>query len=151
MGCDSNNWVPWQGARSQINPTMWVLLLNVSTISSMKSLSNNLHCIQTTLLKGYCYNAGNHILTYWMFCWPCIIVYQYSATNVMHFLFSLLRTEGLYMFRALLAHPQEVLHKWHFFFYIYTLYYTVCSDAMGNTTYVNALVWPFILQILFLT
>jgi hypothetical protein len=38
-------------------------------------------------------------------------VYQYSETNVMHFLFSLLRIKGLYMFRALLAHPQEVLHK----------------------------------------
>jgi hypothetical protein len=26
--------------------------------------------------------------------------YQYSETNVMHFLFSLLRIKGLYMFRA---------------------------------------------------
>jgi hypothetical protein len=25
-----------------------------------------------------------------MFCWLCVIVYQYSETNVMHFLFSLL-------------------------------------------------------------
>jgi hypothetical protein len=31
----------------------------------------------------------------------------------MHFLFSLLRIKGLYMFRALLAHPQEVLNKRH--------------------------------------
>jgi hypothetical protein len=31
----------------------------------------------------------------------------------MHFLFNLLRTKGLYMFRALLAHPQETLHKRH--------------------------------------
>jgi hypothetical protein len=32
----------------------------------------------------------------------------------MHFLISLLRIMGLYMYRALLAaHPQEVLHKWH--------------------------------------
>jgi hypothetical protein len=33
-----------------------------------------------------------------MFCCPCIIrvVYQYSTTNVMHFLFSLLRIKGLY-------------------------------------------------------
>jgi hypothetical protein len=29
----------------------------------------------------------------------------------MYFLFNLLRTKGLYMFRALLAHPQKVLHK----------------------------------------
>jgi hypothetical protein len=40
-----------------------------------------------------------------------IINYQCSETNVMHFLFSLLRIKGLYMFRVLLAHPQEVLHK----------------------------------------
>jgi hypothetical protein len=32
----------------------------------------------------------------------------------MHFLFSLLRIKALYMFRALLAHPQEVLHKPYF-------------------------------------
>jgi hypothetical protein len=38
---------------------------------------------------------------------------QYGETNVMHFLFSLLRIKGLYMFRALLAHLQEVLHKLH--------------------------------------
>jgi hypothetical protein len=38
-------------------------------------------------------------------------VHQYSETNVMHFLFSLLRINGLYMFRALLAHPQEAIHK----------------------------------------
>jgi hypothetical protein len=34
------------------------------------------------------------------FLWPCIIVYQYSETNVMHILFSLLRIKGLHMFRA---------------------------------------------------
>jgi hypothetical protein len=38
-------------------------------------------------------------------------VYQYSETNVMHLLFSLLRIKGLYMFRELLAHPQEMIHK----------------------------------------
>jgi hypothetical protein len=37
--------------------------------------------------------------------------HQYDKTNVMHFLFSLLRIKGLYMFRALLAHPQEALHN----------------------------------------
>jgi hypothetical protein len=36
---------------------------------------------------------------------------QYSETNVMHFLFNLLRNKGLYMFLALLACPQEVLYK----------------------------------------
>jgi hypothetical protein len=38
---------------------------------------------------------------------------QYSETNVMHFLFSLLKINGLYMFPALLAHSQEALHKRH--------------------------------------
>jgi hypothetical protein len=38
---------------------------------------------------------------------------QYSEANVMHFLFNLLRIKGLYMFRALLAHPQEALQKRH--------------------------------------
>jgi hypothetical protein len=42
-----------------------------------------------------------------------LISYQYSETNVMQFLFNLLRINGLYMFRALLAHPQEGLHKRH--------------------------------------
>jgi hypothetical protein len=40
-------------------------------------------------------------------------IYQYSETHVMHFLFSLLRIKGLYMFRALLAYPQETLYKRH--------------------------------------
>jgi hypothetical protein len=38
-------------------------------------------------------------------------VHQYSETNVIHFLFILLRINGLDMFRALLADPQEALHK----------------------------------------
>jgi hypothetical protein len=42
-----------------------------------------------------------------MFCWPCTILYQYSKTNMMHFLFTLLKIKGLYMFRALLAYPQN--------------------------------------------
>jgi hypothetical protein len=45
----------------------------------------------------------------------CIRVHvnQYGTTNVMHFLFNLLRIKGLYMSRALLAHLQEALHKRH--------------------------------------
>jgi hypothetical protein len=39
--------------------------------------------------------------------------YQYNETNVMHFLFNLLRIKGFYMFRSLLAHPQEALNKRH--------------------------------------
>jgi hypothetical protein len=65
-----------------------------------------------------------------MFCWPCIIVHQYSETNVMHFLFNLLRTEGLYMFRALLAHPQKALHKHH-------LVYCMNQGWSGTSTLVQ--------------
>jgi hypothetical protein len=41
----------------------------------------------------------------------------------MHFLFSLLRIKSLYMFRALLAHPQEVLHSdtWYIACVLYQL------------------------------
>jgi hypothetical protein len=53
-------------------------------------------------------------------------VYQYSETNVMHFLFSLLRIKGLYMFQALLAHPQEAMLKWH-------LVYCVLGMSVGCT------------------
>jgi hypothetical protein len=59
-----------------------------------------------------------------MFCWPCVTVHQYSEASVMHFLFSLLRIKGLYMFQALLAHPQEALHKRH-------LVYCVCVMSVG--------------------
>jgi hypothetical protein len=38
-------------------------------------------------------------------------VVQYIETNGMHFSFNLLRIEDLYMFRAILAHPQGALHK----------------------------------------
>jgi hypothetical protein len=44
---------------------------------------------------------------------PTCFICQYSETKVMQFLFSLLRIKVLYMFRALLAHPQESLHKRH--------------------------------------
>jgi hypothetical protein len=47
------------------------------------------------------------------FALVCFSFTQYSETNLMHFLFNLLRIKGLYMFRALLAHPQEVLHEQH--------------------------------------
>jgi hypothetical protein len=39
--------------------------------------------------------------------------YQFSETNVMRFLFNLLKIKSLYIFRALLADPQEALNKRH--------------------------------------
>jgi hypothetical protein len=47
-----------------------------------------------------------HLQTKLMFCWAYIVVNQYSKTNVMQYLFSLLRVKGVYMFRSLLAHLQ---------------------------------------------
>jgi hypothetical protein len=61
-----------------------------------------------------------------MLCWPCIIVYQHNETKVMHFSFNLLRIKSPYMFQALLAHPQEVLHKRQ-------LVYCVCAMSAGCT------------------
>jgi hypothetical protein len=48
---------------------------------------------------------------------------QYSETNVMHFLFNLLRIKDPYMFRGLLAHPQEALNKRHL---VYCVSSAVC-------------------------
>jgi hypothetical protein len=53
-----------------------------------------------------------------MFCRSRITAYQCNGTNVMHFSFNLLRIKGLYMFRALLAYPQEGLHKRHLLYSI---------------------------------
>jgi hypothetical protein len=58
---------------------------------------------------------ASEMLTQYVRCLVYLAENQYSETNVMHFLFSLLRIKGLYMFRALLAHPQEALHKRHQF------------------------------------
>jgi hypothetical protein len=81
-----------------------------------------------------CGLGGKHF-TDLMFCWPCIIVYQCSETNVMQFLFSLLRIMCLYMFRALLAHPQEALQKRH-------LVYCVRVMSVGCTSSTSILVQP---------
>jgi hypothetical protein len=60
-------------------------------------------------------------------------VYQYSETNVLHFLFSLLRIKGLYMLRALLNHPHDSLHKRHFVFCVHVMSVgcTWCSNPTG--------------------
>jgi hypothetical protein len=57
--------------------------------------------------------------------------YQYSETNVMHFLFSLLKIKGLYMYRALLAHPQEVLHKRHLVYCVRVMSFGCYQDWSG--------------------
>jgi hypothetical protein len=40
------------------------------------------------LRRGCGTELGKCCLFYLMFCWPCIIIYQYSRTNKMHFLYS---------------------------------------------------------------
>jgi hypothetical protein len=54
--------------------------------------------------------------------------------NVIHCLFNLLRIKDLYMFWAMLVHPQEVLHKWH-------LVYCVCVMSVGCTRIGVLLYW----------
>jgi hypothetical protein len=61
--------------------------------------------------------------------------HQYSETNVMHFLFSLLGIKSLYMFGALLAHLQEALHNRH-------LVYCVRVMSFGFTRIGGELVQP---------
>jgi hypothetical protein len=58
-------------------------------------------------------------------------LFQYIETNVMHFIFSLLRIYGLYMFRALLAHPQKVLHKQHLV-YCVSIYVSWLHQGAAN-------------------
>jgi hypothetical protein len=45
-------------------------------------------------------------------------VHQYSEINVMHSVLSLLRINGIYMFRVLLAYLQDLLHKRHLVYYV---------------------------------
>jgi hypothetical protein len=56
---------------------------------------------------------------------------QYSETNVMYFLFSLLRIKGLYMFLALVAHHQEVLHKQHLLYCTQCTKCCLCRNSWG--------------------
>jgi hypothetical protein len=76
--------------------TFVVFILTVVTFAQLHTV---LH-----IMSVWSHNLSTNIVT----------VHQYSETNVMHFLFSLLRIKGLCMFRALLAHPQEAFHKRHF-------------------------------------
>jgi hypothetical protein len=46
-----------------------------------------------------------------------------NETNVTHFSFILLGINGLYIFRALLTHPQDSLHK-RYLVYCMRMYYT---------------------------
>jgi hypothetical protein len=64
-----------------------------------------------------------------IFSCPNIAVYQHSETNVMHFLFILLKIKGLYIFRELIAHLQEALHKRHLVYCLRVM--SVCCIRIG--------------------
>jgi hypothetical protein len=67
---------------------------------------------------------------------------QYSIANVVHFLFNLLRINGLYMFRALLAYPQEALHKRHLVYCVRVISVgctTVKAELVSQTPFLNKL------------
>jgi hypothetical protein len=61
-----------------------------------------------------------------------IVVYRHSKTNVMHFLFSLLRITCLYMFRALLDHLQEALRKRHLVYSVRVMSVGCYQDLSGT-------------------
>jgi hypothetical protein len=67
-----------------------------------------------------------------------IVGIQYSETNVMLFLFSLLRIKGLYMFRAFLAYPQEEVHKQHT---VYCVRVNWSSADITCTPYTKRRLW----------
>jgi hypothetical protein len=77
-----------------------------------------------------------------LFCWPCIIVYQYNETNVMHFSLSLLRIKGLYMFRAVLAYPQEAPHKRHLVYCVRVMSVGCATIAVGLYMFQALLAYP---------
>jgi hypothetical protein len=56
------------------------------------------NAVSTFAVLAVHYDSSRAILFYLR-----VLVSQYSETNVMHFLFNLLRIKFLYMFRALLA------------------------------------------------
>jgi hypothetical protein len=57
---------------------------------------------------------------------------QYNETNVMHFLFSLLRIKSLYMFQELLAHLQEAQHRRHLVHCVHVM--SVCCTWCNQLT-----------------
>jgi hypothetical protein len=66
-----------------------------------------------------------------------VCVIQYSETNVMHFLFNLLRIKNLYMLQTLLAPPQEVLHEQHLVYCVRIISVGCYQDWSGATVYSN--------------
>jgi hypothetical protein len=59
----------------------------------------------------------------------CIIVYQYSETIATHSPLNLLSIKSLYIFRALLAHPQEALYRRRYIGGAWHIAYVLCQLA----------------------
>jgi hypothetical protein len=57
---------------------------------------------------------------------------QYTETNVRHFLFNFLRIKGLYMFRTVLTHPQQILYKRHLVYCVSVVSYDCYQDWSGT-------------------
>jgi hypothetical protein len=102
--------------------------LPLGALNMFDTLQSMYACLRLQLLLNT--TAQNLI-----FCWPCIIVYQYNGTNVMYFSFNLLRIKGLYMFRALLAHPQEALHNRHLVYCVRIMSVGCATIAVSLTLY----------------
>jgi hypothetical protein len=66
---------------------------------------------------------------------------QYSKTNVMRFLFSLLRIKGLYMFQTLLAHLHEALHKWHLVYCVHVMSFGCNNPSAANWHNTHAIIY----------
>jgi hypothetical protein len=63
-------------------------------------------CVKTIFRTLYLHPKRNFKVNVWL-------TVHHSTTNIMHFLFNLLRINALCMIWALLVHPQEMLDKRH--------------------------------------
>jgi hypothetical protein len=69
-------------------------LYQLNILSNVATQSLTALTFSITFSSCLCFLVFPHVNvlnTNLLFCWPCVTVYQYSETNVMQFLFSLLR------------------------------------------------------------
>jgi hypothetical protein len=98
--------------------TVYQYSVSVLYISTVYQYCISVQCISTV----YQYSVSVQcISTVYKYC----ISVQWNQRDAL-FVFNLLRIKGHYVFRALLAHPQEALNKRH-------LVYCVCVVSVGCT------------------
>jgi hypothetical protein len=114
------------GGASYSSPTKCHRTVALATANCRSSSNRHAVCFVTTVSSSTTavirleFQTGQTVVHY-----PATLINNLhvlltcSDTNVMHFVFSLLRIKGLYMFRALPTHLQETIHKQH-------LVYCVC-------------------------